>query len=31
MTIVKNFMEKPYFFIIDFEGSYEALLPHKYF
>ena len=25
MTIVKNIMEKPSFFIMDFEGSYEAL------
>ena len=31
MTIVKNFMEKPSFFKMDFEGSYEVLLHHKYF
>ena len=31
MTIVKNLMEKPSFFIMDFEGSYEVLLRHKCF
>ena len=30
-TIAKNYMEKPSFFIIDFEGSNEVLLCHKYF
>ena len=25
MSIVKNHMDKSYFFIMDFEGSYEAL------
>ena len=29
--IFPNFMEKPSFLIIDFEGSYEVLLVHKYF
>ena len=28
-TVVKNLMEKPSFFIMDFEGSYEFLLRHK--
>ena len=27
----QKFMEKPSFFIMDFEGSYEVLLCHKYF
>ena len=31
MTIVKRLMEKPSFSIIDFEGSYEVLLGHRYF
>ena len=31
MAIVKNRMEKPFFFIMDFEGSYRVLLRHKYF
>ena len=31
MTIVKNLMEKPSFFIIDFESSNEVLLRHKNF
>ena len=31
MTIVKNLMEKPFFFIMDFQGSYAFLLRHKYF
>ena len=31
MTIVKNLMEKPSFFIMDFEGSYEVLLHQEYF
>ena len=31
MTIVKNPMEKTSFFIMDFEGSHEVLLHHKYF
>ena len=31
MTIVENLMEKPSFFIMDFEGPYEVLLRHKYF
>ena len=31
MTIVRNLMEKPSFFIMDSEGFYEALLRHKYF
>ena len=31
MTIAKNLMEKPSLFKIDFEGSYEVLLLHKYF
>ena len=30
MTVVKNLMKKPSFFIMDFEGSYEVLLCHKY-
>ena len=29
--IFPNFMEKPSFLIMDFEGSYEVLLVHKYF
>ena len=28
MIIVKNLMEKPSFFIMDFDGSYEVLLSH---
>ena len=31
MSIVKNLMEKPSFFIMHFEGSYEVLLHHKFF
>ena len=31
MTIVKNFMEKPFFLKMDFGISYEVLLRHKYF
>ena len=31
MTIIKNLMEKPSFFIMDLERSYEVLLRHKYF
>ena len=31
ITIVKNFMEKPSFFIMDFESSNEVLLRHNYF
>ena len=31
MTTVKNRMEKPSFFIMDFKVSYEVLLRHKYF
>ena len=31
VTFVKNLMKKPSFFIMDFEGSNEVLLPHKYF
>ena len=31
MAIVKNLMEKPSIFVMDFEGSYEVLLRHKYF
>ena len=31
MTIVKNLMEKPSFFIMDFEGSFEVLLCRLYF
>ena len=31
MTTVKNRMEKPSFFIMDFEVSYEVQLRHKYF
>ena len=31
MTIVKNLLEKPSFFIMDFESSYEVLLRDKYF
>ena len=31
MTIVKNLMKKPSFFIMNFEGSNEVLLRHKYF
>ena len=30
-TIVKNLIEKPLFFIMDFQGSYEVLLLHNYF
>ena len=25
MTIVKNVMEKTFYFIVDFEGSYEVM------
>ena len=31
MAIVRNLTEKPSFFVMDFEGSYEVLLRHKYF
>ena len=31
MTIVKNVMEKPFFFIIDIVDFYETLLRRKYF
>ena len=31
MTIVKNLMEKPSYFKIDFEGSDEVLLRRSYF
>ena len=31
MTNVKNLFLKPSFFKIDFDGSYEVLLRHKYF
>ena len=31
MAIVKNLMELPSFFKMDFEGTYEVLLRHKYF
>ena len=31
MAIVKNRMELSSLFIMDFRGSYEVLLPHKYF
>ena len=31
MTIVKTLAEKPFFFIMDFEGSNKVLLPQKYF
>ena len=30
MDTVKNLMELPFFFKMDFEGSYEVLLSHKY-
>ena len=30
-TIVKNLIEKPSIFIMDFKSSYEVLLNHKYF
>ena len=31
MRLVKNRMKKPFFFIMDFKGSYEVLLRHTYF
>ena len=31
MAIVENLMELPSFFKMDFEGSYEVLLRHKFF
>ena len=31
ITIVKNLMERPSFFIMNFKSSYEVLLRHKYF
>ena len=31
ITIVKNFMRKPSFYILDFEGSNEVPLRQKYF
>ena len=31
MAIVKNHMKLSSLFMMDFRGSYEVLLPHKYF
>ena len=31
MTVIKDVMEKPSFFITDFEGSYQVLLRHNIF